>query len=127
MLALFHSLSWESMPGQQSVVAQVDVDVLVHGVESGVGLLGIVDEVFVVGLLLSCPILSFGIFAIVAHVDVNLRHFDVWAFIAGVEVKLVALFVGDLRSDYFGVGARGSCLMLVCMHTSWCSWSLSRS
>jgi hypothetical protein len=60
----------------------------VHGVKAGVGLLGVIDEVLVVGLFLASAV-----FAIVTHVDVNLWHLDVGAFIAGVKVELVALFV----------------------------------
>jgi hypothetical protein len=69
-------------------------------------------------------VLSSGVLAVVAHVDVDLRYFDVWAFVAGVEVELVALFVGDLLSDHFGVGASRCRLMFICMHASGCSWSL---
>lgn len=61
---------------------------MVHGVKAGVGLLGVIDEVVVVGLFLSSAV-----FAVVAHVDVNLWHLDVGAFVAGVKVELVALFV----------------------------------
>ena len=45
MLAL---VGLQGLAIQQGAVTQVDVDVLVHGVESGVSLVGIVDEVIVV-------------------------------------------------------------------------------